>query len=98
MVTDVQITDDGLLSGGRKRTEKSETNFGWGVEATVEGRLQVARRVFVRGGYELLFLDGVQGATDAMDFTQGATGAVQPRFRSSSRLIHSVFLGLDVEF
>jgi len=97
MTSDITIDEDSILSGGTKQSEKGSTEFAWGVEATFEGRIRLGRSVYVRGGYELLFIDGIQGATDSMDFGQAATGAVQPRLLSSTRVMHSVFLGLDID-
>ena len=97
MASDIQINETSILSGGSKSPSKDNTEFAWGVEATLEGRLRITGGLWLRGGAEVLFIDGVQGATDAFDFSQSATGAVQPRVSTSDRVISTLFLGLDLD-
>ena len=49
-------------------------------------------------GYNLLFLDNVQRANDAMDFSASTSGAVQARNEVDQLLWHGVYAGISFEF
>lgn len=97
MVNDVEIAENSILSGGAKNASDDNSEFAWGVEVTLEARYRITRTLWIRGGAEVLYVDGVQGATDSMDFSQAASGAVQPRFETSDRIISTLFLGFDLD-
>ena len=97
LTSTVDITEDSILSGGSKAASKDNNEFGWGVEGTVEARFRIGSRLWIRGSAEVLFIDGVQGATDSFDFSQASTGAVQARTLTSDRVISTLFLGVDLD-
>ena len=97
LTSTVDITEDSILSGGSKVASKDNNEFGWGVEGTVEARFRIGSRLWIRGSAEVLFIDGVQGATDSFDFARASTGAVQARTLTSDRVISTLFLGLDLD-
>jgi hypothetical protein len=98
MLRDISVADQAIFSGGLHAGSIEETDFVFGVDLDLGVRVWVGRRVAVTLGYNLLFVDGVVHANAAQDFSQGATGAVQPRVAKDELVLHSVLLGAIVDF
>ena len=98
MLRDISVVDQAFFSGGLHSGSIEETDFVFGIDLDLGLRVWVSRRVAVSFGYNLLFLDGVVHANGAMDFSQGATGAVQPRVTKDELVLHSFLLGVIVDF
>jgi hypothetical protein len=98
MMRDIKVMDQAFFSGGLHAGSIEETDFVFGVDLDLGLRVWVAERIAVTLGYNLLFVDGVVHATGAQDFSQSATGAVQPRVAKDELVLHSVLLGVIVDF
>jgi hypothetical protein len=90
----VSVSDFGVFSPGPNGATDQATGFGWGVDVDLSARWQVSRCWYVSVGYQFLFVDEVQRAWDALDFSRGGTGAVQARRATDSLLLNSLFLGI----
>jgi hypothetical protein len=98
MLRDINVTDQAFFAGGLHTGSIEETDFVFGVDLDLGFRVWVSRRVAVSLGYNLLFLDGVVRANGAMSFSQSATGAVQPTVTKDELVLHSVLLGVIIDF
>lgn len=98
MLRDISVMDQAIFSGGLHAGSIEETDFVLGIDLDLGLRVWVSRRVAVTLGYNLLFVDGVVHAYAAQDFSQSATGAVQPRVAKDELVLHSVLLGAIVDF
>ncbi|MHC4972277.1 MAG: BBP7 family outer membrane beta-barrel protein [Planctomycetota bacterium] len=98
MLRDISVVDQAIFSGGLHAGSLEETDLVFGVDLDLGLRVWVSRRIAVTLGYNLLFVDGVVHASAAQDFTQSATGAVQPRVAKDELVLHSVLLGVIVDF
>ena len=97
MNTKVRVEEDSILSGGVKAGEDESTHAGWGFEAGFDIKFRLNRCIALTAGYSFLFLDEVTRAHNAMDFSQGNTGAVQPRTRKDSVYAQAIMLGIQVD-
>ena len=98
MMRDITVMDQAFFSGGLHTGSLEETDFVFGVDLDLGLRVWVSQRVAVTLGYNLLLLDGVVRAHGAMGFSQSATGAVQPIVTKDELVLHSVLLGVIVDF
>jgi len=95
---EVDVSDRSIFAGGSHAATASDDDMTWGGEVELGFRWHVKRHISITGGYNLLALDGMQRAADAMDFTQSTSGAVQARIQDDVLLLHSIFLGLTLDF
>jgi hypothetical protein len=93
---DVDVTDDSIFAGGTHSASVSDDEFVFGVDLELGFKWRISSRLAITGGYELFFLDGVQRAEDAMDFSRSDTGAVQATQATDQIVVHSLFLGLSI--
>jgi hypothetical protein len=94
----VRVAGNNIFVGGptRSSVNEDEVTFGFDIEASLKFRL--TPRFALTAGYNLLFLDNVVRAYDAMDFSQAFSGAVQARQELGQLVIHTVFAGINVNF
>ncbi len=95
---DVTVSDLNVFAGGNHTSTREDDEIVFGLEAEVGLRLRLTRCIAVTGGYNLLFLDGVQRAHDSMDFTHSNSGAVQAEMNPDQLIVHTFFLGLNFNF
>jgi hypothetical protein len=98
MMRDITVMDQAIFAGGFHSGSIEETDFVLGIDLDLGLRVWVSRRVAVTVGYNLLFVDGVVRPNGAQDFSQSATGAVQPKVTKDELVLHSVLLGVIVDF
>ncbi|MDJ0522856.1 MAG: BBP7 family outer membrane beta-barrel protein [Planctomycetota bacterium] len=96
MGRDIEVRDRDIFIGGAHTAIDEDSVFAWGIDAEVGIRYRVSRSLLIGVSYNLMFLDNVVHATDALDFTQGATGAVQARQLEDDLLVHAVFAGVTL--
>lgn len=96
--TDAKVNDVSVLAGGAHASSSRKTEFGLGAELEVSLLRRFTRNISGTLGYTLLFMNDAVRADDAMDFSQAATGAVQTKLDGSSLLVHSFFLGVQINF
>jgi hypothetical protein len=89
------VTDGGVFTLGQKTDDSDETGFGWGAEAEVGLKFRLSRCVSVTAGYSVLWLEEVQRANDAFDFSNGAGGQVLAQDDPDAILAQTVFVGLS---
>jgi hypothetical protein len=94
----ILVQDDSMFAGGLHSASSEDDEIVFGFDAEVGFRWRLARWIAVTGGYDLLFLDNVQRAHMAMDFSHSTSGAVQAQQNPDQLLIHSFFLGLNFNF
>ncbi len=95
---DLTVTDNDIFSGGMHTATSEEDEVVFGADIDIGARWRITNRLTLTAGYNLLFLDGVSRANDAMDFSKANSGAVQAQHETDQLLIHSVFVGLEVNF
>lgn len=95
---DAVVRDSDIFGAGPHATRSDQADFGWGFDLELTVSYDLSARVALTAGYELLYLDAVVRADNAMDFRQAAFGTVWATQRTSSLLAHSVFAGLRVRF
>ena len=95
---DIDVSDDSIFAGGTHSAHSEDDEFVFGVDFELGFVWRITRNIGITGGYELLFLDDVQRAEDAMDFSRSNTGAVQARQEPDQLVVHSVFLGVTINF
>ena len=95
---DLTVSDNDIFSGGAHIATSEEDEVVFGADIDIGARWRITNRLTITAGYNLLFLDGVSRANDAMDFSQANSGAVQAQHETDQLLIHSVFVGLEVNF
>ena len=93
----IRIDEDSILSGGVKAAELENTEFGWGFELGLDVRYRFSPCFSLTAGYALVFIGDAQRAADAMDFTQGVTGAVQAQQQLDNVVAHSLFVGFQFD-
>jgi len=99
MNRDLRVSDSSIFSGGPHSAAKSkEDELTFGVEASIDFIWHLSRRISLTGGYRLLVLQDVVRANDAMDFSKSFSGAVQAAQTTDDAYVHSVFLGLALDF
>jgi hypothetical protein len=97
---DSTVTDGGIFSLGVKSDDESKTGFAFGLEGELGLQWRVTRCVSIVGGYSVLFLDQVQRANRAMDFSNGnpVNGQVLAQDDTDSIVVQTVFLGVRLDF
>jgi len=95
MRRNLDVTDDSIFVGGMHAATSEKTEFGFGAEFELALLWRLNRRIALTGGYALLFLNDIVRADDALDFSQGGTGAVQAQQKTSAYLNHSIFAGFQ---
>jgi len=98
MMRDITVVDQAFFAGGLHTGSIEETDFAFGVDLDLGLRVWVSQRIAITLGYNLLLLDGVVRAHGAMGFSQSATGAVQPIVTKDELVLHSLLLGVLVDF
>jgi hypothetical protein len=92
------VTDANIFVGGPHRSASEEDEVTFGTELELGMKYRLTPRIAVTAGYNLLFLDNVLRANDAMDFTKSVSGAVQARQELDQLLVHTVFVGFNFNF
>ena len=98
MGRDIIIDEVSILSGGRKRATNEDSEFSWGLELGIDASWAINNCLSLTLGYSALYLDEVVRGHDALDFSRGATGAVQAIQVTDSIWVHSLWLGLAYRF
>jgi hypothetical protein len=98
MSRDIDVSDDSIFAGGPHSSDISDDEFVFGVDFELGFKWRLSPHLAITGGYEMFFLDGVQRAEDAMDFSRSTTGAVQAVQETDQIVTHSLFLGLSINF
>jgi hypothetical protein len=96
-LAEAEVNEVSILSGGPKASQADETEFTFGGEVTLGARWRFARRWAGVLAYEVLYLDRTASAPGALDFSQAATGAVQPRVSTEDRFLHTLWAGLEID-
>ncbi len=92
------VTDTSIFVGGPHASSFEQTEIVFGTDIELGIRWRVTRCISITAGYNLLFLDNVLRANDAMDFTQSQSGAVQAKDDVDQLIIHSLFAGVNFNF
>jgi hypothetical protein len=92
------VRDANFFAGGVHVGRTEEDDFVYGVDADVGLRFRMSPQIAVTLGYNLLFLENVLRAHDAIDFTMSSSGALQARQETDHLLVHSFFLGFNLNF
>lgn len=93
IVTNTTLTDNtGTLHAG-----SSKTQFAFEGELTVDVKYHVTDAIALKGGYQVMWFDGLAGASDQMATTDiiGGTAAVNVK---SSPILHGAFAGAEVSW
>jgi hypothetical protein len=98
MMSDVTVRDQAFFAGGLHSGSLEESDFVFGADLDLGLRYWISERAAISLGYNLLFVDGVVRGDGAMDFSQGATGAVQPAASRDELVLHSALLGVIIDF
>ena len=96
--TDVSVSDNSIFVGGSHSSSRKDDQIVLGFDLELGVKVGITDRIGVTAGYDLLFLDNVQRAEDAMDFTHSNTGAVQAGSSVDQLLIHTLFVGVSINF
>ena len=94
----VQINDQNIFAGGAHAASRETDEIVFGADIELGLRWRPVRCIAFTLGYNLLFLDNVTRANDAMDFSYSGSGAVQASDRTDQLLWHGVFAGVSFEF
>jgi hypothetical protein len=98
MMHDIEVRDQSFFSGGAHTGSIEKDGFSLGLDVDVALRYRFGERFAFTVGYNLLVLDDIVRAHDAMDFSRGATGAVQPIRRMDELVVHSILFGVVFDF
>jgi hypothetical protein len=93
-----EVSDRAIFAGGTHSSSLEEDEIVLGFELELGMQWRLTDWISVTGGYSGLFLDGVQRAHDVMNFGASTSGAVQTQSDTDQLLIHSLFLGVRVDF
>lgn len=96
--SDTTVTDDSIFAGGLHSASASDDGLELGAEFEIGARYRLTEHISISGAANLLFLDNVQRAEDALDFSHSTTGAVQARNAPDQLVITSVYLGIVFTF
>ena len=94
----IQINDDSVLAGGPHSSAREVDDFAWGIEARIGVSYALTNCVRLTLAYELLYMADISKAHSSFDFSQAATGAVQAGDTTEELLVHSLLLGLTLDF
>ena len=94
----VNVTDQSIFAGGPHAASSEDNEVVLGADVEVGLRLRLSRTVALTAGYNLVLLDSVVRAANAMDFSQSASGAVQAGEGTDQLIWHGVFAGLQFNF
>lgn len=94
----INVSDQAIFSGGTHASTLDDDEIVFGGELELGLRWRLTRWLAITGGYSWLFLDGVQRATQAFNFGASTSGAVQAQMQTGQIVVHSVFLGLNINF
>ena len=92
------VTDTSIFVGGPHASRLTQTEMVFGTDIEIGLRWRLTRCIAFTLGYNMLFLDNVLRANDAMDFTKSTSGAVQAKDDVDQLIVHSVFAGLNFNF
>lgn len=92
------VTDDSVFVGGLHSASASDDAIVFGADLEIGAKWRLNERISIVGSVDVLFLDQVQRAEDALDFSHSTTGAVQARNRPDQLLITTLFLGVGFTF
>lgn len=92
------VSDNSVFSGGYHGATNETNEVVAGVDVDVSVRWRLTRWLALTAGYNLLFVDNVLRAHDGMDFTKSNSGAIQPIDAADQLVVHSVLLGIQVQF
>lgn len=95
---DATVTDANIFVGGPHGSTSEEDEIVFGADLELGFKYRVTPRIAITAGYNMLFLDNVLRANDAMDFTKSVSGAVQARQELDQLIVHTVFVGFNFNF
>ena len=96
--SETHVSDDSIFAGGAHSASAKDEQIGIGADIDLSARWRVTSRISVIGALNVLWLDKVQRAEDALDFSHSATGAVQARNAPDQLLMESLYLGVAFTF
>lgn len=94
----VTVNDDSIFAGGTHLAKTDDEAIVFGFELGLGLEYRFANCWQVIGGYNFLLLDDVQRADDAQDFNRSNSGAVQARIQPDQIVVHSLVLGVTLNF
>ena len=98
MRNDIVVRDESFFAPGAHSARLEASNLALGGELQLGLRYVLSSRLALDAGYQLLILDEIVRANDAMDFTQSNTGAVQAIRRTDTLVAHVFLVGFTVGF
>ncbi len=96
--TEIDVTDFGVFSGGSHASRRTHEDSAFGVQLDALLQWRPGARWALTAGYSLLFLDGIQRGSTALDFGSSASGAVQAASATESLVTHALLLGVAFNF
>ncbi len=90
------VTDTSIFVGGPHAARSTATEIVFGADIEIGFRWRLSRCIALTGGYNMLFVDNVLRAYDAMDFSHSTSGAAQARQQLNQLIVHSVFAGVNI--
>jgi hypothetical protein len=95
---DVDVSDDSIFAGGSHSSSNDDDEFVFGLNLELGAKWRIAKCFILSASYEMLFLDNVQRAEDAMDFSVSNSGAVQAAQSPDQLVVHSFWVGVTFNF
>lgn len=95
---DTTVRDNSFFIGGEHSSSFEQTKFSYGVDVEVGIRWKASQCVSLLASWNFLFLDNVQRASDALDFTDSNSGAVQAQRNTDALVTNTLWLGVQVQF
>ena len=92
------VSDRSIFAGGLHAASSDEDEIVLGADIEIGARLRLSRTFAITAGYNLVFLDNILRANDAMDFSASGSGAVQAVQDTDQLFWHGVFAGLQLNF
>lgn len=94
----IDVRDQNIFAGGVHSASADTDEIVLGADIELGLRWRPIRCIAFTLGYNLLMLDNVSRANDAMDFSHSTSGAVQAGTGTDQLIWHGVFAGVSFEF
>jgi hypothetical protein len=98
MMRDIVVQDSSVFSGGAHTATSEDDQIVAGLDVDLLLHLKLTRMIGITAGYNLLFVDNVVRAHDAFDFTLSGSGAVQAQQKTDQAIVHSLLVGVVINF
>lgn len=98
LLRNMQVTEQGFFEDMLHRPRIENDNFVIGFDLDVAVRIWLRPRLAVTVGYNLLILDDLVRAHDALDFSRADSGTIPPIRTPDELVLHSIFVGVVLDF